>query len=112
LFVSSFCIARLRYLCLLPLAACVAVFSLLTAANAADAPACPADIAASLATAREAVNATSPAADKDHALECLIEAVVALDAKVEGIRTGTVPLEGFINAQGGFRPKRYGKADQ
>ena len=110
--ITSFRIARLRYLYLFPFAALVAVFGLFAAAEAADEPTCPAEIAAALATARKSLESTSQPADNDHALECLIAAVAALDSKVEGIRTGTVPLEGFVNAQGGLRLRHYSKADQ
>lgn len=77
---------------------------------AANSSSCPTEPAQAIAAAREALGSQDALAERA-ALLCLIEAKAALDAKVEGIRTGTIPLEGAINAQGGLLLKHYSKAD-
>ncbi len=92
------------------IAAVVAFFSP-SRISAADATSCPAEPQRAIATARAALGAGN-AEGKDDALRCLIEAVASLDTKIEGIRTGAIPLKGFVDARGGLLIRSYGKADK
>jgi hypothetical protein len=92
------------------IAAVVAFFSP-SRTIAADATSCPSEPQQAISAARAALGADN-AEGKDHALLCLIEAVAALDTKIEGIRTGAIPLKGFVDARGGLLIRSYGKADK
>jgi hypothetical protein len=70
------------------------------AANENANDSCADDTRKAVALARQALEAT----DRDHertALACLVEAVVALDDRIQGLASGSVPFEGQI-----YAPKR------
>jgi hypothetical protein len=82
-------------------AAClIAVGAAFAMATLATTPApCASDISTSIRDARRAVNSGDP--KQDHAaLVCMIEAVAALDAKVESLRNGSTPLNGRPRTNG------------
>jgi hypothetical protein len=61
--------------------------------------------------ARKAV-ATSDPADDRAALLCLAQTIAAFDAKLEGLRTGSVPFTGTAHTNVVILPKKQGKADR
>lgn len=76
----------------------VATSSLEAAASASNL--CANDTRMAIATARSALAEVDAANDRD-ALVCLVEAVAALDERIQGLSNGTVAFDGQIYAPKG-----------
>jgi hypothetical protein len=74
-------------------ALCIGTFAVAWPQWSAAAPRCESDSKQAVEQARKAI-ATSDPADDRAALLCLAETVAALDAKLEGLRNGSVPFTG------------------
>jgi hypothetical protein len=66
-----------------------------------DSSRCTDDTRAAVATARQSLHDASGQKDRA-ALECMIEAVAALDSKLQGLSDGSRPFEGQIYIPKGF----------
>jgi hypothetical protein len=81
------------------------LFGLAMTASASAASECSDDIAKNIQTARRALDASTsgPLTTEDRkALSCALDEIAKLDAKIEGLRNGTVPFSGKINLPKGF----------
>jgi hypothetical protein len=82
----------------------IAFFSLQICANA-RADECPREIKTAIDAAKEALSEQK--AEQDHrALECLVQAVAALDKKLEALRDGSLPFTGKLQSKGGVNISR------
>lgn len=70
------------------------------ASSASATPACADDTRLAIARARAALEADKPADDRA-ALACLVDAVAAMDERLQGLSDGSTPFEGQIYAPKG-----------
>lgn len=70
------------------------------AAAASASSLCAKDTRTAIATARSALEKVDVANDRD-ALVCLVDAVAALDERIEGLSNGSVPFDGPVYAPKG-----------
>lgn len=77
------------------------LFLSLRVSGAVRADECNKDTGAALTAARTALQANNPKQDR-HALKCLVQAVAALDARLQGLSEGSLAFEGQIYAPKGF----------
>jgi len=84
---------RFSFAFFLAVVSAASIFAIATASRAQVPPGCPSDSKHAIAQARKALETGDPKLDHA-ALVCLVEAVAALDVKLEGLRDGSVPFTG------------------